>query len=249
VAGTTDAPIIRIRAVITTAGNMMVALTTAAATVATQAAVMVVAETAAAATAAAGAESDGVTLPGTSPSQRRPRQGPTILLAMCAVLSAGGTAFAAIAARQNAHRAERYAADPVCHVAPSLGQLDTLPPSPCMVAVAMVTAQYVHTNRGARYYRLALRTADGVVDSIEAKGANDKAIWGALPVGSRVAVQRFLDDGARLPHVTIVAVNGLSARTEWNPAWQAGNTQFGVWFMGIATLVCGIALVWVRRRR
>ena len=176
-------------------------------------------------------------VPGGGARQRG--NGATLLLAICAVLATIGAAAAEVARRHNVARAAAYAGDASC------GALAVAAPGGlCTTELAVVTGHYVHTYRSSHYYRLVLRTADGAADSIELKGTPHKSLWDASPIGSRLSVQRFAGDGPAKRHVTLVRAIGLEARTEWNPAWQQGNTEVGVWFLGGLAVVFGIVLLW-----
>ena len=169
------------------------------------------------------------------------------IVAVIAVLSTIGAIAASIANSNNSARAARYDADPGCQV-PLTRAVAASPPSACSNGDALVVAQYVHTLKSSRYYRLALRTSDGVVDSIEIQSRPAKALWALAPVGATARVQRFTETGSVRRHVTGVSVDNLSTRTEWNPAWQRGNTETGMVFLWIIAAASVIALVVMRRR-
>jgi hypothetical protein len=152
------------------------------------------------------------------------------MLAVIALLATIGAVAAGIAYRKNMSRAARYAADPSCQSSLIVAQ------GSCTTEPATITAQWIKKNRGSRYYRLAMRTT-GSIDSVELKGANDKAVWNASPVGSLITAQRFAYPETERPRVTLIAVNSLSALTAWNPAWQEKNTKVGMWFLGIIALL------------
>lgn len=180
------------------------------------------------------------------PPRRSAGAGP--ILAIIALLATIGTVAAAIAYRRNVARAARYAVDPSCQ-APLVVGSPSAPNALCTTEPATITAQWVHRNRGSRYYRLAMHSDGRAIDSVEVKGANAKAIWNALPVGSAVTVQRFTDVKPDQRRVTLVTTGGLSALTAWNPAWQEKNTKTGMWFLGIIALLSAAALVRLRARR
>lgn len=180
---------------------------------------------------------------------RRRNAGAIPILAVCAVLATVGAVAAGIAHRNNTERAAQYAADPSCRASLGMKPSSAAVDGRCTIEFATVTVRYVHTYRRSRSYRLGLETSDGAVDSIELKGPDDKVIWDASPVRSAIVVQRFTDRGPGKRHVTLVTSNGLQARTAWNPAWQTMNTEIGMWFLGMAALVCTLALLWLRARR
>lgn len=168
-------------------------------------------------------------------------------LAIIAVLASAGAIAAGMSRQHNAMRAARYASDPSCRT--SLFQNSSNSPKGlCSSESATVAARWVHSYRGSHYYRLALRASDGIVDSIEAKGRNDKAIWIAAPVGAAVTVRRFTENGLTKRHVTLVAAGGLDAQTQWNPAWEANDAELGGWFLAIVALLSTAGLVWTRAR-
>lgn len=178
---------------------------------------------------------------------RKPR-GAMPIVALIAVLSTVGTIGAEVAHRNNAARASRYAQDPSCRESLATPGSTISSRASCTGEDATVTAQYIHTYRSSHYYRLGLRTADGMIDSVEMTGPATVALWRALPVGSVARVQRFSHDAASPRHVTLVRVGTLEGRTEWNPLWQEGNTLLGVWFLGLVAMASCIAL-WLHSRR
>ena len=169
------------------------------------------------------------------------------VVAVIAMLSTIGAIGASVAYSNNSARAARFDADPGCQ-APLNRAVPTTPPSACSNDDALVVAQYVHTLKSSRYYRLALRTSDGVVDSIEIQRRPAKALWASAPVGTTARVQRFTEPGSAKRHVTGVRVNDLSTLTEWNPTWQRGNTEMGIAFLSIIAGASVIALIVMRRR-
>ena len=179
--------------------------------------------------------------------RRRPR-GAIPIVAVIAVLSTAGAIGAEIAHRNNAARASRYAQDPSCRASLVTTGNTISSRASCTGEDATVTAQYIHSYRSSHYYRLGLRTADGMIDSVEMTGPAAVALWRALPVGSVATVQRFAHDAASTRHVTLVRVGALEGRTEWNPAWQEGNTLLGVWFLGLIAMASCITL-WIHARR
>ena len=184
---------------------------------------------------------------GARPSART-SSGAVPMLAVVAVLATAGAIAAGIGYRHNSHRAARYAADSGC-TAPAEVTPPTSSNGLCATESATVEARWIHTYRSSHYYRLAVRSADGVVDSIELHGSNDKAIWMATPIGSAVMVRRFSEEASPKQHVTLVATKGLVAQTLWDPEWENRDREFGIWFLSIVAVVCSAGLYRIRARR
>jgi hypothetical protein len=174
--------------------------------------------------------------------------GAGLMLMVIAVLATIGTVAIGISYRNNEQRAARYAADPSCQSS-LVVRSPAAPVGLCTTELATITALWLHRNRGTRYYRLAMLTTSRVIDSLDLKGENDKAVWNAARVGSSITVQRFAYPATERRRVTLVAVNGLNAQTAWNPAWQEKNAKVGMWFCGIAALLSMAGLLLVRARR
>lgn len=135
---------------------------------------------------------------------------------------------------QDEARAQRYSSDPGCRF-PTDASVSSK--GICTEDDAIVVAHYLHTYRGSRYYRFAIRTPDGQVDSVEAKDANARTIWNATPLGATVRVQRIATEDSR-PHITLLSSGMLVERTEWHPTWRTTNTLVGVWLLGMASVSC-----------
>jgi hypothetical protein len=184
---------------------------------------------------------------------RRDRPGDAaFLLALLAIVSIGATVAAAIMHHNNLGRAGRFEGDDSCRV-PIARADTTVNAGACSVEVAHVAAHWVRRSRGSYYYRLALRTGDGKLDSIELKGDHRRAAWEASPIGTAVLVRRY----AELPsdtrrNVVSIQADGVEVRTAWNPSWRNDDAAFGAMAFGFISAVWLVALtvsLWRRRHR
>lgn len=194
-------------------------------------------------------------------SARRPDNLAPILVIL-AVLCAAGAVASAVAHRHNQARLARYRDDPACaappagarggslHAAPLVAPATPAQGAACTVERARVAGRWIHYLRSTPTYRLAIRTAEGIVDTVELEDTGDRDVWDAAPEGSALVVQRFAESGsARPPHVTVVSVGDRATRTAWNPAWREDDAEVGIVFLSIGCVGALVALRYVRRRR
>lgn len=189
-----------------------------------------------------------------SSGSRAPRPSNLVpLLLVVAVLGFAGAIAADVMHRGNAARLARYETDPSCvsGTTPDDGPTPAWPPGhPCHAESAVVTARWQYYQRTLVTYRLALRTADGITDSLELEAADGGAAWEAATPGTTVPVQRFSDMSPSAPrHVTLLRVGSLTVRSSWNPAWRGDDTMAGVVFLSIVSFASLVGAWRGSRRR
>ena len=184
----------------------------------------------------------------TAGGPRRRVSGLVPILAIIAVLATGGAIAAKVSHAHNLLRLALFQADPLCGAASAEAER-AASTRVCTVGPATVSARWVHVYKGSRYFRLALAVPDGAIDSVELKGATEKAAWNAATPGSPATITRFVEALDTKPHVTRVTAGGLTATTSWSPEWRNRDTDIGIWFLGLTAGACIVALLWIRARR
>jgi hypothetical protein len=170
-----------------------------------------------------------------------------MLLAILAALAALGAVAADIVHRSNVARVAHYQDDALCW-APLSAPIE-VKGSPCRVETAEVTARWIALDHGTTSMHLAIRTTDGLADSVELKGADNRDLWDGSVVGTSLLVQRFKEPFARRHHVTVVQNNGLVSRTQWNPTWRVDDAALGTTVCAVIAVAALIALLGMRVRR
>lgn len=187
----------------------------------------------------------------TTVRRKRPND-PTLLFAIFAVLGFGGAIAAYVAHRANTARVAAYHADRHCATPLTAEDVHASmiePAGACTLSRATTTAKWIHSYKGSKYYRLAVTTPGGQIDSVELKGDNARLTWDVASAGNMLFAESFVDPATRARHVTAVRGGSAAVPTGWNPDYRAKDTMVGVVFLTLLGIGGAIGAIVSRMRR